>query len=37
MNRVKQLLKSPKIADLRNIYDPETMREMGFEYTGVGR
>ncbi len=37
MNRVKQLLKSPKIADLRNIYDPKTMREMGFEYTGVGR
>ncbi len=37
MNRVKELLTSPKIADLRNIYDPETMREMGFEYTGVGR
>lgn len=37
MNRVKELLASPKIADLRNIYDPETMREMGFEYTGVGR
>ena len=37
MDRVKQLLKSPKIADLRNIYDPETLREMGFEYTGVGR
>ncbi len=37
MNRVKQLLKSPKIADLRNIYDPKAMREMGFEYTGVGR
>jgi UDPglucose 6-dehydrogenase len=37
MNRVKDLLATPKIADLRNIYDPETMREMGFEYTGVGR
>jgi UDPglucose 6-dehydrogenase len=37
MNRVKQLLASPKIADLRNIYDPKTMREMGFEYTAVGR
>lgn len=37
MNRVKELLKSPKIADLRNIYDPSTMREMGFEYIGVGR
>lgn len=37
MNRVKELLASPKIADLRNIYEPEAMREMGFEYTGVGR
>jgi UDPglucose 6-dehydrogenase len=37
MDKVKQLLRTPKIADLRNIYDPETMREMGFEYTGVGR
>jgi UDPglucose 6-dehydrogenase len=37
MKKVKQLLKTPKIADLRNIYEPEVMREMGFEYVGVGR
>jgi UDPglucose 6-dehydrogenase len=37
MQRVKGLLKSPKIADLRNIYEPADMREMGFEYVGVGR
>ncbi len=37
MERVKGLLKSPKIVDLRNIYEPEDMREMGFEYIGVGR
>jgi UDPglucose 6-dehydrogenase len=37
MERVKQLLRSPKIADLRNIYEPNDMREMGFEYIGVGR
>lgn len=37
LTRVKQLLKSPKIADLRNIYEPEDMRAMGFEYVGVGR
>jgi UDPglucose 6-dehydrogenase len=37
MERVKSLLKSPKIADLRNIYEPADMREMGFEYVGVGR
>ncbi len=37
MEKVKRLLKSPKIADLRNIYEPNDMREMGFEYVGVGR
>ena len=37
MQKVKSLLKSPKIADLRNIYEPKDMREMGFEYVGVGR
>jgi len=37
MERVKKLLKTPKIADLRNIYEPLDMREMGFEYVGVGR
>ena len=37
LERVKSLLKAPKIADLRNIYEPEDMRELGFEYVGVGR
>ena len=37
MERVKSLLKSPCIADLRNIYEPDDMRGMGFEYVGVGR
>lgn len=37
MAKVKQLLKAPKIADLRNIYEPADMRELGFEYIGVGR
>lgn len=37
MERVKGLLKTPKIADLRNIYEPDDMRELGFEYVGVGR
>jgi len=37
MEKVKRLLKSAKIADLRNIYEPEDMRELGFEYVGVGR
>jgi UDPglucose 6-dehydrogenase len=37
MKRIMQSMKVPKIADLRNIYTPADMREMGFEYVGVGR
>ena len=37
MKRVKELLKAPKIADLRNIYEPSDLRARGFEYVGVGR
>lgn len=37
MQRVKELLNTPKIADLRNIYEPNDMRELGFDYVGVGR
>lgn len=37
MKRVRELLKFPRIADLRNIYEPEEMRRLGFEYVGVGR
>ena len=36
-DRLKRLLKRAFIVDLRNIYEPSTMREKGFEYTGVGR
>lgn len=37
MEKVRSLLRSPKIADLRNIYEPSDMRAMGFDYVGVGR
>jgi UDPglucose 6-dehydrogenase len=37
MEKVKELLRSPKIADLRNVYEPKDMRELGFDYVGVGR
>jgi UDPglucose 6-dehydrogenase len=37
MIRIRDLMTTPKIADLRNIYEPEDMREFGFEYIGVGR
>ena len=36
-DRVKRLLRSPVLVDLRNVYDPLRMREAGFAYTCVGR
>ena len=35
--RIRDLMATPKVADLRNIYDPEDMKELGFQYVGVGR
>ncbi|MGF1560865.1 MAG: UDP-glucose dehydrogenase family protein [Geminicoccaceae bacterium] len=37
LDRVKQLLKSPTIVDLRNIYKVDAMREAGFRYISIGR
>ena len=34
---MKSALKSPVIFDGRNLYEPETMREQGFEYYPIGR
>jgi len=35
--RVKALLKSPTVIDLRNIYKPGDMAEAGFYYSSIGR
>ena len=35
--RIKQSMRRPCIVDLRNIFDPEEMRGLGFAYEGVGR
>jgi UDPglucose 6-dehydrogenase len=37
LGRVRELMRAPKVADLRNIYEPPAMRELGFDYVGVGR
>jgi UDPglucose 6-dehydrogenase len=37
MERIRLLMRVPRIADLRNIYEPADMRAMGFQYVGVGR
>jgi UDPglucose 6-dehydrogenase len=37
LEKIKKLLGKPVVIDLRNIYEPEAMRQMGFDYTGMGR
>jgi UDPglucose 6-dehydrogenase len=37
MDRVKALMKTPAIADLRNIYRPDEMARRGIDYISVGR
>ena len=37
LERIRNLMRSPKIFDGRNIYDPEKVRALGFQYIGVGR
>ena len=36
-SRLKELMKSPVLVDLRNIYDPEQVIEAGVAYSCVGR
>ena len=35
--RIKQVMRQPRIVDLRNIFNPEEMRGLGFTYEGIGR
>jgi UDPglucose 6-dehydrogenase len=35
--RIKSLLRRPVIIDGRNIYDPKTLKDLGFTYIGIGR
>jgi UDPglucose 6-dehydrogenase len=35
--RVKEKMKQPIFIDLRNVYEPSQMRNLGFKYCGVGR
>ena len=35
--RMAELLQEPVVVDLRNIYEPEKMRRLGFRYACVGR
>ena len=35
--KMKSLMRRPLIFDGRNIYNPKTVKALGFEYIGVGR
>ncbi len=35
--RIRKLMAKPIIMDGRNLWDPQHLRELGFDYTGVGR
>jgi len=37
LDRVRNLMKQPVLFDGRNIYDPEVMKRLGFQYRGFGR
>ncbi|PIE60093.1 MAG: UDP-glucose 6-dehydrogenase [Desulfobulbus propionicus] len=37
LDRIKQSMKAPVFVDLRNVYEPEKMKALGFKYTGVGK
>ncbi|WP_457640955.1 UDP-glucose dehydrogenase family protein [Persephonella sp.] len=37
MDKVKQLMKLPIVIDGRNVYNPEEMKNKGFEYYSIGR
>jgi UDPglucose 6-dehydrogenase len=37
MQRIKDSMKQPVLVDGRNIYDPDLIKEMGFQYRGFGR
>ena len=35
--RIQKSMREPKVVDARNVYDPEKMMELGFQYVGIGR
>ena len=37
LEKVKELMTAPNLIDLRNLFDPERVRALGFNYSSIGR
>jgi UDPglucose 6-dehydrogenase len=37
LTRIKALMRRPVFLDLRNVYEPDRVKSLGFQYEGVGR
>jgi UDPglucose 6-dehydrogenase len=37
LSKIKKLLKTPVLLDLRNLYEQERVKSLGFIYEGIGR
>ena len=37
LERLRRMLQTPIFIDLRNVYEPQRVKELGFLYVGVGR
>ncbi len=37
LERIRSILRTPVVVDLRNVYEPAPMRAAGFDYVCVGR
>jgi UDPglucose 6-dehydrogenase len=37
LQRLKRIMKQPVMVDLRNVYRPDEMAELGFAYSSIGR
>ena len=37
LTKIKKLLKTPVLLDLKNLYEPEKIKSLGFIYEGIGR
>jgi len=37
LKKIKSLMKTPVLVDMRNIYDPDIVKKLGFRYSGIGR